>query len=180
MAWTAPMTFVAGTALTAAQLNTYLRDNLMETAAAKATQSSSIFVGNGPNQIVERAIQQTYITTSETTTSTSYADLATVGPVITTTTGTSAMVFISSRMSNAAAGAPSCTYMVSGASTIAAAASQGMVLAVDGIAAGQSVNYTKVHFINSLTPGSNTFTMQYASSASTSTFSYRQLCVIPL
>lgn len=37
MAWTAPMTASANGTLTAAQFNTHVRDNLLETETAKAT-----------------------------------------------------------------------------------------------------------------------------------------------
>ena len=37
MAWTAPMTAVSGSVLTAAQWNTNVRDNLLETAPANCS-----------------------------------------------------------------------------------------------------------------------------------------------
>ncbi len=49
MAWTAPITFTSGSVLTAAQLNTYLRDNLNETAPAKFTAAGQLFVSTAAN-----------------------------------------------------------------------------------------------------------------------------------
>jgi hypothetical protein len=52
--WSAPMTAVANSTFTAAQFNQYVRDNLNETAPAKATSAGSYFVADGVNSIAER------------------------------------------------------------------------------------------------------------------------------
>jgi hypothetical protein len=80
MAWSAPMTAVANATFTSAQFNQYVRDNLLECAPAKATTPGRLIVTTGPNAITERVVTQASISTSETTTSTSYTDLATTGP----------------------------------------------------------------------------------------------------
>lgn len=49
MAWTAPRTWVADEIVTAALMNTHLRDNLLETAAAKVTTAGDIFQATGAN-----------------------------------------------------------------------------------------------------------------------------------
>ena len=54
MAWSAPMTAVANTVFTAAQFNQHVRDNLNETAPAKATASGGYFVATGVNAIAQR------------------------------------------------------------------------------------------------------------------------------
>jgi hypothetical protein len=90
------MTAVAGSTFSAAQFNQYVRDNLNETAPAKATAAGQFFVATGANAIAARTPTSATVATSETTTSTSYADLATVGPAATVTTGVAAMVFIKS------------------------------------------------------------------------------------
>ena len=56
MAWSAPMTAVSGSVLTAAQFNTYVRDNLNETAPAKATAAGQIFVSTAANAIAARLV----------------------------------------------------------------------------------------------------------------------------
>ena len=56
MAWTTPLTAVSNTALTAAQWNASVRDNLLMTAPALATTTGRHFVSTGANTIAERAI----------------------------------------------------------------------------------------------------------------------------
>jgi hypothetical protein len=51
MAWTAPRTWVSGETLTAALLNTHLRDNISETASAKAAAAGDIFVATAANAL---------------------------------------------------------------------------------------------------------------------------------
>ncbi|GII42264.1 hypothetical protein [Planotetraspora phitsanulokensis] len=47
MAWSAPMTAVANSIFTTAAFNQYVRDNLLETAPAKATTGSRLIVTTG-------------------------------------------------------------------------------------------------------------------------------------
>jgi hypothetical protein len=179
VAWSAPMTAVANSVFTAAQFNQFVRDNLNETAPAKATQVSSHFVGNGLNSIVERVCTVDNIGTGETTTSTSYTDVATVGPTVTLSTGTRAIVFIRCGMDNNTANAG--TFMgfeVTGASSLPAADTSAVNFA--GIAANQRMRLGSAYMITSLTAGSNTFTAKYKVSAGTGTFITRQLAVFPL
>lgn len=53
MAWTEPFDFTAGP-LTAGMLNAMLRDNMNETAVAKATTAGNYFVSTGENVLAER------------------------------------------------------------------------------------------------------------------------------
>lgn len=170
------MTAVSGSVFTAAQFNTNVRDNLNETATAKATQVSSIFVGNGVNSLVERLPEVDNIGTTETTGSTSYTDLATVGPTVTTTTGTRAMIFIRCGMENTGTGASFMTFEVSGATT--QAASDTFAININGLAASRW-RLGSMYMISSLTPGSNTFTAKYKVGSGTGTFLSRQLSVLP-
>jgi hypothetical protein len=180
MAWTAPMTAVAGATFTAAQFNANIRDNLNETAPAKATAASQLFVSTGPNAITTRVPSQASIATAETTTSASYTDLATVGPRITVTTGTIAFCwFAASHAHNANDNETACSVTVSGASTVAA--SNSWEHSVDGITAGNFVRGASFHIFTGLTPGSNTFTMKYRLGVSgTATFRDREMGVLPL
>lgn len=179
MAWTAPMTFVAGAALTAAQLNTHLRDNMMETEIAKASLTTSWIVGAGPNAVVERAIATSRVTTTQTTTRTDdWADLATPGPAVTVTTGTSALVFMYVNMENSAANAMTrCSWAVTGATE--RTPWEMTELRVDGIPGVNPVSYSNVDFMTTLTPGVNTFTMKYRVGSGTGSFRYRCLIVMP-
>jgi hypothetical protein len=54
MAWTVPITFYDGDPLTAAQWNTFVRDNLNATAPGIATSPGNMIVTSGRNRIAER------------------------------------------------------------------------------------------------------------------------------
>ena len=106
MAWTTPVTAVSGALLTAAQWNASVRDNLLETAPAKATTSGRIFVSTGANAIAQREIKTEYLSASGTTTSTSFVNLTGggTGPTVAVTTGVLALVNIQCQMNNASNG----------------------------------------------------------------------------
>lgn len=176
MAWTAPMTAVSGNAFTAAQFNTNIRDNLLQTAPALATTAGSMFIGNGTNVIVERVPIDAYISTSQGTASTTFVDLTTPGPAVTVTTGTKAIVSISSNMNTSVAGFSIASVTVSGATTVAAADSP---FSISNNATGFT-NGSRTAIFSGLTAGSNTFTMKYRTTSATATFEKRQITVIPL
>jgi len=178
MAWTAPMTAIATAAFTAAQFNTYVRDNLVQTAPAKATTAGGIFVATGTNAIAERIPTAATVSTSQTTASTSYANLSTSGPTVTVTTGAQAIVMWSAFTQNSTSGASNAiAFEISGATTHSASD----VDATRFQAASNSdfERSSGLAFV-SLTPGSNTFQMKYRVSGGTGTFANRHLCVIPL
>lgn len=180
MAWTAPMTAVAGATFTAAAFNTHVRDNLNETAPAKATAASQLFVSTGPNAIATRVPSQAYIATAESTNSSTYTDLATPGPYVTVTTGTIAVVMFACGSAGSVNDMASCvSVIVSGSSSIAA--NDAWAIQTDGITAGNYVRYGMTHFFTGLTPGPNTFSLQYrVSSTNSATFRQRAISVIPL
>lgn len=179
MAWTAPMTAVSGATFTAAQFNANVRDNLNETAPAKATAEGQIFVSTGPNSIAARQMVKQTVLTSQTTTSSSYTDLATVGPQVTVATGTRALCLFSSSIDNTVTnGAAKVSVAVSGASSIAA--NDSWCLDRDGATSGNIWRVGMSHMFDTLTPGSNTFTMKYeVGNGGTATFINRELIVIP-
>jgi hypothetical protein len=172
------MTAVSNTVFTAAQFNTHVRDNLNETAPAKATAAGQIFVATGVNSIAARTPTRARVETAETTGSSSFTDLATVGPSVTVNTGTQAFVIITAAINNnTATVASSASFSVSGATTFAA--DNTVRIARDGIAAGALVRYSAATLFP-LTAGSNTFTMKYSTqAATTATFSVREIIVIP-
>lgn len=180
MVWTSPMTAVAHTAFPAASFNTHVRDNLLETEPAKATAAGGFMVTTAANAITMRTPQSNTTAASQTTTSTSFADLATIGPIVTITTGTSAFVIISARMSNNTANSNTVMgFAVSGATTIAANSGDDCLwFEDDGTSA--TGRASTVSFITNLNAGSNTFTAKYlVQTPSTGTFSDRSLAVIP-
>lgn len=176
MAWTAPMTAVASTVFTAAQFNTYVRDNLNETAPAKATVAGQIFVSTAANSIAARTPAAAFITTSEGTANNAYGDLATVGPAVTATTGTHAFVAIFCRSSNTGGSSSPMAYDISGATTLAS--SDDRSIGISGVAA--SPCNVGAFFMETLTAGSNTFTAKYRAPAGTGTWQWRRIVVIPL
>lgn len=178
MTWSAPMTAVAGATFTAAQFNQYVRDNLNQTAPALATAASQYFTATGTNALAARIAATATVATSEGTTSTSYTDLATVGPSVTCATGVLALVIISCNMSNNTTNSAAfMSFAVSGATTIAAATSRGIIR--DGMNANNSFRVSEAKLVT-LTAGNNTFTAKYASgAASTANFVDRDITVIP-
>lgn len=173
------MTAVANTIFTAAQFNTNVRDNLNETAPAKATTPGAIFVATGTNAIAERYPNAQFIGTTETTASTSFVDLATVGPSVTSTTGSRAIVLLRAAMENSTTNESShMGFAVSGAST--AAATLNRAITMDGTPAASRVRIGMAIFVDFLVAGVNTFTAQYSVSGGTGTFLSRELSVIPL
>ncbi len=179
MAWTTPLTAVYGSLLTAAQWNTHIRDNSNETMPAKATTAGRWFVSTGANAIAERAISEAEVATSQTTSSTTYANLTTVGPSVTATTGARALVLIACRMANSTDNADTWASIdVSSASTIAASDTWGMNQ--EGVNTSEFTAFGSFHYFENLTPGSNVFTMKYRVGSGTGTFENRRLCVVAL
>jgi hypothetical protein len=179
MSWTAPMTAVSGDIWTSAQFNAHVRDNLLETMPGKATAANRLFVSNGLNSIAERVPSTATVATSQTTSSTSYANLTTVGPEVTVTTGTAAAVWAMARMEHSSSsGECAFSVAVSGATTISA--SDNWRGFQSGVTAGSPNRFGVCHFFTGLTAGSNTFTMKYKTSGATATFSDRDIIVIPL
>ncbi|MDJ1137932.1 hypothetical protein [Streptomyces iconiensis] len=177
------MTAVAGSVFTAAQFNQFLRDNLNETAVAKATASGSHFVATGINSLAERRADSSIDLASGTTTATSFGDLnapASAGPTVTVETGPMAMVFVHATLQNSGAGSSRMGYDVGGASSLAAADNR--AVGFFGLADGALIATTMaLHTAGTgLTPGTNTFVAKYRVSSGTGTFSSRRLTVFPL
>ncbi|NUT53675.1 MAG: hypothetical protein HOV94_41260 [Saccharothrix sp.] len=178
MAWSAPMTAIANSAFTAAHFNQFVRDNLNETAPAKATAAGRVFVSTGANSIAERAPTRAVVGTAEATSSTSYTNLTTSGPAVTVTTGASALVlWTATTQSNTANALCYMSLEISGATT--QAASDTWSLSVIHPVAATNLKYAAFYFFP-LTAGNNTFTTKYRVSAGTGTFTNRQLFVFPL
>lgn len=179
MAWTTPLTAVSNATLTAAQWNASVRDNLNETAPAKATTGGSIFVTTGANAIAERAVVGDRVDALETTASTSYGDLATVGPTVTCTTGPAAIVMFTAQMANSTAGAGCMAYVnITGASAISLGDAGSITHEPGAVNADTTCTRTILH--NPVTAGSNVFTMKYRVLSGTGSWSRRTLVVIPL
>lgn len=129
---------------------------------------------------------QASVGTSQTTTSTTYADLSTVGPAVTVTVGANGilLVTISSFMSNSNANAfCEMSFELSGANTLSADDSRAVRFQM--FAANTNGQYSYTILLTGLTPGSTTATAKYSvqtggSGAGTGTFSNRRISVVPL
>lgn len=178
MAWSAPMTAVANSTFTASQFNQYVRDNLNETAPAKATSAGSYFVSSGVNAIVERQPNSAADLSAGTTTSTTYTDLSgtSIGPSITVDIGPRVLVIVRGSLENSGAGSARMGYEVSGTNSLAAADNRG-VHVFGG--AGVNIGASDVSLLQSLAPGSTTFTAKYRVSSGTGTISARRILVMP-
>lgn len=177
MAWNAPITWTTNQTVTAAQLNTQISQNMLETAPAKSVAGSypQHFVVATTNSIAAREIKDDTVTTSQTTTSTSFDDLATTGPEVTMTTGTFALCFPGSRVFNSAGGVSYASFLITGATTGDTAADGRGVAnqGPDDIRSGSTQ-------LMACTAGSNIFTMKYRVSSGTGTFSSRRICIMGL
>jgi hypothetical protein len=108
MSWTAPMTAIANSALTAAQWNTHLRDNLLETGPAKAETAHGLIMTGataGSLDLAERWITHVEAPETGSTTSTAYTDLPlSDGPTLSINTSGSFVVFLSATISISVSG----------------------------------------------------------------------------
>lgn len=181
MAWSTPLTAVANASLTEAQWNASVRDNLNETAPAKATSSSRprSFWATGLNSIAQREVRQDTVNATETTGSGTYVDLATVGASVTITTGSNALVFNNCGLANAVVGVRShCAFRVD---TSSIGPDSNFAVFADADVAGKMHRACAVTLQTGLTAGSNTFKQNYAvSGAGTGSFGYRNLVVMAM
>lgn len=183
MAWTSPMTAVANTPMTAALYNNNVRDNFRCTAPYLTGTVGDTFVVRSANTIVSTPIQFATVTTSQTTASTSFTNLATVGPSITVSEilGQQAMVWMSAEVSNDTLNFQSwATVEVTGASTYTASSERSAVTR-DGLGATSPCQYMATYLFDPIARGSSvTFTMKYKVGGGTGTFANRRMAVWPL
>lgn len=126
------------------------------------------------------AISVASVNASESTASSSFTDLTTAGPAVTLTTDVAAEVTVSALLLNGTAnGEARMAFAVSGATTHAASAVEGLLARSDS--AGQQFVLSRVFVVTGLTAGSNTFTAKYATNGTgTATFNQRQITVRPI
>lgn len=179
MAWTTPLTAVANAALTAAQWNASVRDNLLTTMPALVSAAGQLGVGTGANAIAARNCPSNVVATAEAVVATSYGNISggTVGPTLSSlTTGANAFVVLSCNMFNSTGGAASyMSYAVSGSTTDSADDTRALYYessnAGDLIAIGTVIPHN-------LTAGVNTFQAKYRVGAGTGTFGSRRIAVL--
>ena len=118
----------------------------------------------------------------QSTTSTSYTNLATTD-ALTVTTGTKALVSIMAGMAKTGSATPDSwvSFAVSGATTLAAANNPYGIQFQMSDAVGGSFQFSGVWVVTGLTAGSNTFTLKYKDAAGGTTyFNNRSISVVDL
>lgn len=184
MAWTTPMTAVDNSAMTASLYNTQIRDNLRVQSPFLATAAGQLFITTGANSLAAREIGYHEVSTSQSTTSSSYTDLSTVGPTVTIDEiyGQQALVWISCEMDQGTADLQAAAAVeVSGASSYPASDTR-CCLTRDGMPASNAVQTMAAYVFDPLSrDGSITFTMKYRNGGSgTATFQRRRMLVLAL
>ena len=201
MAWTTPGTAVAGDVLTAAFWNLQVRDNmnsLVEAGTALPSspvdQQSFYYIADATNGIVwhlryRSASSSAYkweyvggpplsaeITGEQTTTSTSYTDLGTVGPSVTLPLGGDYLVTIAARMNNVTANQSAIMSYAIGASTALDADS------ITQLMNGSANGPLPYNFRERRKTGLSavTLTMKYRSTTSTAGFQDRFIKALPI
>jgi hypothetical protein len=172
------MTAIAGSVFTASQFNQFVRDNLAETAPAKATSPGSYFAVSDTNQITQRTPATATLNVSESTTSTSFVDLTTLGPQVTVNTGSSALILITAEINNnTASQAGRIGITISGATSETPDGTTVLRQETNGTSEFNRCTMARLH--TTLTPGSNTFRMVYAATGGTASFNFRNIIVMP-
>ena len=121
------------------------------------------------------------VQTQQTTTSTSFTDLATAGPAVTVTTGTKALISISAFMTvTGSVDYVMMSFAVSGATTLAASGTRA-AQSYGFASSSPRVQITLAYIVEGLTAGANTFTAKYASHAGQAVrFENRYISVIDM
>jgi len=205
MTWTAPRTWVTGETVTAALLNTHVRDNLLETSAATVTTAGDLAYADAANSMgsrvgigsaggllvstgtapVWRIPASAVRTDSGTSTNSSYETLSTPGGwnfaaevEVTVTTGTQALVLFGASLGNSSSGSHVVlSYSISGATTTAA--NDNWSVSYEAANANDNSQFGGFYF-PTVTAGSNTFTLEARVSGGTGTINDPRIVVIPL
>lgn len=185
MAWTEPMTAVAQTVWSAAEFNTHVRDNLLQTGPGIAgAVTRAFFMQSGNNAVTTKKISNAIDLALVSTASTTYVSLA-GGPAVTLTTGSTVLIVITADLIAVDVGVEYCvmSFEVSGATSIAPSDFLAITSSNDiaGGGGGLRVSCSGSYFLTTLNPGSNTFTAKYRSSTGTTAqYEYRYMTVVPL
>jgi hypothetical protein len=181
VAWSAIPTFTSGNVLTAAQMN-ILGGNLGETAPALATTGMQYFVATGANALAARIATRNTQLAADSTTSTSYTDLANLGPTLSSVVaGAQCFVFMQAKVGhNSALGNAYMGVDISGASTVspddqyalahAPGAGTGFIQACMGILFVSNDGWAS---------GTSTVQAKYKTNTGTATFDKRRLTAMP-
>ncbi len=129
---------------------------------------------NAANDLVERNWDRGLISTSENTTSTSYTDLTTTGPTVSSLSSTSNVIVVVTATTNNSGGSNNyMSFAISGDATLAADDSRALLVSSTSIQASSAV------FTVTGVTGSCTYTAKYRVSGGTGTWSNRYIVVVP-
>lgn len=178
MTWTAPMTAVASTVLTAAQWNIHGRNNLNALAPAVAVTAGSWIVTAGFNTLAERIPSVGFKSGYLSTDSTSYVDLD--GPVVSVTSGPRALVSFGAQVQSDTAGRGGRVAVeVTGATDMGASDLNSYYTESANAGDDHKGSWVTI-FDENYNAGDNILTLKYrAVGAGTATFNDRCLAVIP-
>lgn len=141
------------------------------------TTNNLLYVYNGSAWVCVTP-QGASVATNQTTASSSYTDLATVGPAVTVQTGTKAIVTVGANITNASVGSGAAMSYAVGSPSNLAAADATAAFANVMAAAGSNFTYSMTSYLSTLTAGTNTFTAKYRTpSAGTAGFINRHITV---
>lgn len=183
MAWTVPMTWLPETFITAADLNRQIRDNLLETEAAKATTAGQLLVSSGSNSVAMRTPVVVSAAGEVTTSSTTPVALS-GGPSTSFTHGGSVLLIWGCEM-RMDSGTGSATSIMRAGPNVVGVGGGSVSRSVGGAASNIDVTvaYTGHTLMTGMTPGTNTVELNYWRdnvTVFTAAFSNRRLIVIPL
>lgn len=186
MAWSTPMTAVANAVFTAAEYNTYVRDNLLETAPAKASGAvgTSQYFLSTADGLITNVAGSNLINTSESTTSSTYTDLASVGPSFPRQINIGFVMWLGTRRVNSSATESSLMSVeIVRNSDSAVVFSPNDNFSVGSVGTAPQRSSSPPMSVGGFTPGIYTFTAKYRTTnvggTSTATFANRWLHVIP-
>lgn len=163
MPWSDPANHVwtVGELVTAANMNTYIKDNLIDVDRRASFKGGSVEA-------------------TEQTTSTSYTDLTTVGPQVSIDVGQTGEIVVNMYAALANLTANNATFMsfaITGATTRAAA--DNFALAWTPGTNGRGARYGAAIHVFALNPGIHTVTAKYRVSGGTGDYTNRRITVVP-
>lgn len=155
-----------------------LAEEVETVLAAKAPLASPTFTGNVVWSGATLRASGASVLTEQSTTSTSFTDLATSGPSVTLTTGTKALIVFGAGAYNSTTAYSRMSFAVSGATTLTASDDYKFEIYTSTGQIVVSGCYSVV--LTGLTAGSNTFTCKYKASSGTASFYNRRIYVMDL
>ena len=161
-----------------------LKANSVDTAAIQADAVTTDKLDDAavtPDKLATGA-EEHEVLTSQTTTSTTYTDLATVGPTVEVEVGANGMALVAIfgylQISVASGETVFIGVAVSGATTVAA--NDNRAIRYQSWTTGAFGQHGATFLFTGLTPGLNTFTLKYRTTSGTGTFQNRRIAVVPL